>query len=205
MLLKVAADFESEVRRLVKRLMGLLEPGHHPDHGPRRRLHRGRPPDGHLLPDGGRPMTRARLAREGLEGQSRLHPHRDDRGRHHPRPARGPGRPAAVRPRRAVQDGRRARADRAARRRPRPVQPRRRRLPALVGRPRSAGAESERRHLERAVSQEERRSPPIPGAIPTSTSAVPATTASTISGATARTASPAARGRTPTSLRGTLK
>jgi general secretion pathway protein F len=27
MLLKLATDFESEVRRLVKRLMGLLEPG----------------------------------------------------------------------------------------------------------------------------------------------------------------------------------
>ena len=57
MLVKVAADFESEVRRLVKRLMGLLEPAIILIMGLDRRLHRGRPAHGHLLDHGGRAMT----------------------------------------------------------------------------------------------------------------------------------------------------
>ena len=101
-------------------------------------------------------------------------------------PARGPGRPAAVRPRRPVQDGRGPGADRAVRRRARPVPARHRRYPNAGAGPPGAGAESERSRLERALSQ--KAVPKDPWGTSTSTAAVRATTATTTSGPTAPTA-----------------
>ena len=202
MLLKVASDFESEVRRLVKRLMGLLEPAIILIMGLIVGFIVVALLDGHLLPDGGRAMTRARLLARVWK---------DNRGFTliemivvviilgllaglvGPRLFGRVGQSKMVAARAQIELlG--AALDQYS-------------LDVGTYPPSSVGLEALVRNpniaaLERPVSQEERHPGRSLGqSLPVQVLSR-AITASTISGATARTASPAARGRAPTSLLG---